>query len=144
MFLVFLSFCPLVFLSFCVFVFKSFSLYVFMSLCLCVFIVFLSFLPFFCLFYLFAFFVLFFCCLICLFLSCSQNIVRMYLERSQNLVKMQFMGYISIGPFPHSRFGHFQCPKRKSKTTFQQKYTPNQWEIWPQKPLLTTGKSFFS
>ena len=22
-----------------------------------------------------------------------------------------------IWPFPHSRFGHFQCPKRKSKTT---------------------------
>ena len=22
-------------------------------------------------------------------------------------------------PFPHSRFGHFQCPKRKSKTTSQ-------------------------
>ena len=47
-----------------------------------------------------------------------------------------------IWPFPHSWFGHFQCPKRKSKTTFQQKHTPNQWEIWPQKPLLTTGKSF--
>ena len=52
--------------------------------------------------------------------------------------------HLLIGPFPHSRFGHFQCPKRKSKTTFQQKYTPNKWEIWPQKPLLTTGKSFFS
>ena len=24
-----------------------------------------------------------------------------------------------IRPFPHSRFGHSQCPKRKSKTTFQ-------------------------
>ena len=45
-----------------------------------------------------------------------------------------------IWPFPHSRFGHFQCPKRKSKTTSQLKHTPNQWEIWPQKPILTTGK----
>ena len=26
--------------------------------------------------------------------------------------------------FPHSRFGHFQCPKQKSETTFQYKYTP--------------------
>ena len=26
--------------------------------------------------------------------------------------------YLLKWPFPHSRFGHFQCPKRKSKTTF--------------------------
>ena len=45
-------------------------------------------------------------------------------------------------PFPHSRFGHFQCPKWKSKTTSVSKHTPNLWEIQPQKPLLTTGKSF--
>ena len=49
-----------------------------------------------------------------------------------------------IGHFPHSWFGHFQCAKRKSKTTSEYKHTPNQWEIWPQKPLLTTGNSFFS
>ena len=30
-----------------------------------------------------------------------------------------------LRPFPHSRFGHFQCPKRKSKTTSEYKYTPN-------------------
>ena len=47
-------------------------------------------------------------------------------------------------PFSHSRFGHFQCLKRKSKTTSEYKHTPNLWEIWPQHPLLTTGKSFFS
>ena len=28
-------------------------------------------------------------------------------------------------PFPHSRFGHFQCPKRKSKTSSEYKRTPN-------------------
>ena len=48
--------------------------------------------------------------------------------------------WLFLGTFPHSRLGHFRCPKRKSKTTFQYKYTPNQWEIWPQNPLLATGK----
>ena len=28
-------------------------------------------------------------------------------------------------PFPRSRFGHFQCPKQKSKTTSEYKDTPN-------------------
>ena len=28
-------------------------------------------------------------------------------------------------PFPFSRFGHFQCPKRKFKTTSEYKHTPN-------------------
>ena len=41
---------------------------------------------------------------------------------------------------PYSRFGNFQCPKRKSKTTSEYKHTSNQWEIWPQKPILTNGK----
>ena len=39
-------------------------------------------------------------------------------------------------------FGHFQCGKRKSKTTSEYNRTPNKWKIWPQKPLLTTGKSY--
>ena len=37
---------------------------------------------------------------------------------------------------------HFHCPKQKPKTTSEYKHTPNQWETWPQKPLLTTAKSF--
>ena len=45
-------------------------------------------------------------------------------------------------PFPHSRFG--TSSSRKSKNSSEYKHTPNQWEIWPQKPLLTTGKLFFS
>ena len=28
------------------------------------------------------------------------------------------------GSFPHFPNGHFQCPKQKSETTFQYKYTP--------------------
>ena len=40
-----------------------------------------------------------------------------------------------MGPFPHSRFGHFQCSKQKSKATSQENM-----EIWPQKTFLTTGK----
>ena len=33
-------------------------------------------------------------------------------------------------------------PETKTKTTSEYKHTPNEWEIWPQKPLLTTRKSF--
>ena len=51
-------------------------------------------------------------------------------------------GHLLKWPFPHSRFTHFQCPKQKSKTTSEYKHIPNKWEIWPQKPLLITGKSF--
>ena len=35
-------------------------------------------------------------------------------------------GWMTIfWPFPHSRFGHLQCPKRKSKTISEYKHSPN-------------------
>ena len=37
---------------------------------------------------------------------------------------------------------YFLRVRKKSKTTSECKHTLNKWEIWPQKPLLTTGKSF--
>ena len=39
--------------------------------------------------------------------------------RAQTESEENALFYLLKGPFPHSRFGHFQCPKRKSKTTSQ-------------------------
>ena len=51
------------------------------------------------------------------------NFFSFFLMRNREWGKGHFSKW--KWPFPHSRFGHFRCPKRKSKTTSLYKHTPN-------------------
>ena len=42
--------------------------------------------------------------------------------------------WLFLRTFPHSQFGHFRCPKQKSKTTFQTQYRNR---AFSQKALLS-------
>ena len=57
---------------------------------------------------------------------------HLHLDEHYNHPGLQRLNPVSVSylcnigwPFPHSQFGHFQCPKQKSKTTTQHKPSPN-------------------
>ena len=70
-------------------------------------------------------------------------LVHRYQKITEHLARIFFVGHGPNWPCPTLHFIiHFQCPNRKSKTISEYEHTPNYWEIWPQKPLLTAGKFF--
>ena len=55
---------------------------------------------------------------------CGPLVAGAWTERKKMYHGGSFLKLAEKVTFPHFLNGHFQCPKQKSETTFQYKYTP--------------------